>query len=423
MNRVSPKEKDVASEGVFSRQQRRSDLMSLRLAAQKLPHPDEQGVFGSVDLPRAITAMRECGRGVLGSKAVITYDATTGKAGTQCIATCGRALVCPTCGAKIREERRQHLLKIIEAAQVQNTGVYFVTLTLRHYRGMSLEMSLDVIRTAWQQLASGKAWQSRKEKFGLGMVGVIEITDNADGNGWHPHLHLCILQSCTRVERQNGTWARCGERPPKWSAHDEAEFVVWLRQRWLSIILKAGMPAALPEHALDWREAYGPADARLLSTYLAKDQGAAVAAARMRSGKLSAEMLRGDLKTKARSERATRPVFELLTDAANGDAVSWHRWWEYEAAVRGLRFWRVSHGLAASLGIDEDARTDEEIVADRDTRGIPVIKIHRRDWWNLATRGEVPALLTMVETLGTKAALLWLVSLGARAECIGDPGG
>ncbi len=397
--------------------------MALRLAAQKLPHPDEQGVFGSVELPRAITALRECGRGVLGPNAMVTFDASTGKAGTRAIATCGRALVCATCGAKVREERRRHLLQLIDVAQADNVGVYFVTLTLRHYRGMNLDTSLEVVRSAWQKLASGKAWQSRKEKYGLGMVGVMEITDNADGNGWHPHLHLCLFQSCVPVKREHGEWVRVGnDRPSTWNAEEEAEFVVWLRQRWLSVIVKAGMPAALPQHAFDWREAYGPDDARLLSTYLAKDQGVNVAAARMRAGALSAEMLRGDLKTKCRSEHATRPVFELLADAASGDAVAWLRWWEYEAAVRGLRFWRVSHGLAASLGVIEDTRSDEQIVADHDARGIAVIKVHQRDWWNLATRGEVPRLLTLVETSGVVVALAWLRSVGARAERVGDGG-
>ena len=36
---------------------------------------------------------------------------------------------------------------------------------------------------------------------------------------------------------------------------------------------KLRTPAALPQYAFDWREAYGPEDARLLSDYLAKDQG------------------------------------------------------------------------------------------------------------------------------------------------------
>jgi hypothetical protein len=398
--------------------------MALRLAMQKLPHPDERGTIGSVALPRPITTLRECGRKVLGPSAFVTYDAATGKAGTRGIATCGRALVCAMCGAKVREKRRRHLLELIEAAQTDGVGVYFVTLTLRHYQGMSLDTSLEVIRSAWQKLASGKAWQSRKKKYGLGMVGVVEITDNADRHGWHPHLHLCIFQSCPPVQRENGTWVKVkNDRPTKWSAYEEAEFIVWLRQRWLSVIVKAGMPAALAQHAFHWRQAYGPEDARLLSDYLAKDQGAAVAAARMRAGALSAEMLRGDLKTKRRSEHATRPVFELLADAAQGDAVAWHRWWEYEVAVRGLRFWRVSHGLAAALGIVEDARTDEEIVADQDAHGIAVIKVHRRDWWNLATKGDVPRLLTLVETSGAAVALAWLLLLGARAEQVDDPGG
>jgi hypothetical protein len=212
------------------------------------------------------------------------------------------------------------------------------------------------------------------------------------------------------------------EQPLKWTALEEAEFISWLRQRWLAIIVKAGMPSALPEYAFDWREAHGPEDARLLSDYLAKDQGAAAAAARMRAGKLSAEMLRGDLKTRRRSEHATRPVFELLVDATNGDAVAWHRWWEYEVAVRGLRFWRVSHGLAASLGIAEDKRTDIEIAAERNARGVPVISVHQRDWWNLASNGEVSRLLTLLETSGVAVALEWLTSVGARAQLIEPPG-
>jgi hypothetical protein len=398
--------------------------MALRLAAQKLPHPDECGAIGSVEMPRAIAALRGCGRSVLGPSATVTFDPGTGKAGTRGIATCGRVLVCATCGQKIREERRRHLLELIEAAQSQDIGVYFATLTLRHYKKMDLTTSLEVIRSAWQKLASGKAWQTRKEKYGLGMVGVVEITDNADTNGWHPHLHLCLFQSCQPVKRENGEWVKTySDRPPKWTAEEEAEFIVWLRERWLAIIVKAGMPAALPQHAFDWREAYGPEDARLLSDYLAKDQGAAVAAARMRAGKLSAEMLRGDLKTKRRSEHTTRPIFELLADAAQGDAVAWQRWWEYEAVVRGLRFWRVGHGLAYSLGVTEDRRTDEEIAAEKNARGVPVIRVHQRDWWNLATNGEVPALLTLVETSGVVAAVMWLKSIGVRADQIEDPGG
>ena len=379
--------------------------------------------MGSIELPRNVTALRGCGRSVLGPAAIVTFDFATGRAGTRGIATCGRALVCAPCGAKVREERRRHLLELIEHAHDQEVGVYFVSLTLRHYLGTDLETSLKVIRSAWQELASGKAWQTRKVKYGLGMTGVVEITDNADSNGWHPHLHLCLFQGCAPVERKDGQWVRTNsDQPTKWTVEEETAFLVWLRNRWLAIIIKAGMPAALPEYALDWREAYGPDDARLISDYFAKDQGAAVAAARMRAGKLSAEMLRGDLKTKRRSEHATRPVFELLVDGAQGDAVAWQRWWEFEKAVRGLRYWRVSHGLATSLGLAEDSRTDDEIAAEKDTYGVPVLRIHQRDWWNLATKGRVAELLTLVETSGVTAALIWLSSVGARAKRIEDPG-
>jgi hypothetical protein len=284
---------------------------------------------------------------------------------------------------------------------------------------MDLDTSLEVIRTAWQKLASGKAFQFRKHRYGLGMVGVVEITDNPDANGWHPHLHLCLFQGCASVKRNDGEWTVANvESPPRWTAEEEAGFMIWLQQRWMDIIVKAGLPAALPEYAFDWREAYGPEDARLLSDYLAKDQGAATAAVRMRAGRLSAEMLRGDLKTRRRSEHATRPVFEILVDAKQGDAVAWQRWWEYEAAVRGLRWWRVGHGLATSLGVTENAKTDEQIAAEKDAHGVPIIAVHQKDWWILATKGEIAGLLNLVETSGTNTALEWLLSVGARAHLV-----
>jgi hypothetical protein len=101
-----------------------------------------------------------------------------------------------------------------------------------------------------------------------------------------------------------------------------------------------------------------------------------------------------------------------------GDPVAWRRWWEYEASVRGLRWWRVGHGLATSLGVTEDVQTDEQIAAEKEARGVPIISVHQKDWWTFATKGEVATLLTLVERSGATVALEWLLSVGARAQRI-----
>lgn len=413
--------------GEEKRRDGRCKRMALRREIQKLPHPIEGGRVsrpGVMDLP--IDRLRACGRSVVGSSATVTLS-PIGRASISGVVSCGRALVCPECGAKIREERRRHLLKLIEAAQAQGYGVYFVTFTLRHYQGHSLEESLKVIREAWGKgVASGKAWQDRKKKYGLSMVSSIEITYGS--KGFHPHAHFVVIQGVPSVARTTDNWVRTFDVPyPRWSAAEEAEFRVWLRDRWLRVIERSGMPPAHEEYAMDWREAYGPSDARILSEYLGKDQGAdgaaeRLAAARKRAGALSVEALRGDLKTKKRSEHATHPVFELIAEAVvERNANSYYAWWEHEKAVRGLRWWRVSHGLATALGVFDDERTDEEIANGLDVRAVPLLSIAKRDWYKLATRGEIASLLSLVEVSGATAALQWLYSMGVEAERIERP--
>ena len=394
-----------------ARRERRSERATLRRAAQKLPTPDEYAAEegDTVEVARAIERLRKCGRCAIGAVASVTLT-PDGVAGTRGVETCGRALVCAECGARIREARRGHLLDLIEAAQKQGLGVYFVTLTLRHYQGHSLAQSLGVIRNAWRMLARGRAWQDQKKGFGLSMVSAVEITTGS--RGWHPHLHLVLFQGTPEVRRTDGEWVRTGVRVPRWTEEQAEDFRVWLGERWLSVVEGSGMPAADERYSMDWREAYSPGDAAGLADYLAKDQGTAEAAARLRAAALSAEVTRGDLKTKQRADHATVPVFSLLADAVEGDAAAWRKWSEYEETIRGLRWWRVSHGLAEALGLMSDNRTDEEIAAEVEARGVSVLIVPARDWWRLATAGRVPDLLTLVEVSGVEVARDWLWSVG-----------
>lgn len=50
---------------------------------------------------------------------------------------------------------------------------------------------------------------------------------------------------------------------------------------------------------------------------------------------------------------------------------------------------------------------------DRDVRRVAVIKVHRHDWcgtWR--QKGDVPRLLTLVESSGVAVALAWLLLFG-----------
>jgi hypothetical protein len=70
------------------------------------------------------------------------------------------------------------------------------------------------------------------------------------------------------------------------------------------------------------------------------------------------------------------------------------------------------------LGVTEDAKTDEQIAAEKDAHGVPIIAVHQKDWWILATKGEIAGLLNLVETSGANTALEWLLSVGARAHLV-----
>jgi len=46
--------------------------------------------------------------------------------------------------------------------------------------------------------------------------------------------------------------------------------------------------------------------------------------------------------------------------------------------VRGLRWWRVSHGLTEALGLTSDDRTDEVIAAETDAQAVSVLVVPAR---------------------------------------------
>ena len=370
-----------------------------------------------VEMAKGRKRLLDCSRVPIGKFACFT-QAPNRKAGTGGVATCGRALVCPVCGPKIRAQRQRELVEMLTAANAQGIGLHFLTFTLRHFNGMPLMQSLRVVRKLWRKVARGRRWQDYQKRYGLKMVSTIEITTGA--NGWHPHLHMVLFQGVPANLYESGQWVADNSGPlPRWTEAEEAEFRAWLTAEWLKVINKAGLPAALAEYALRWVEAYSQTDTEGLANYMTKDQGVAEAQELHARG-LSMEVLRGDLKSRARTEHATMSPFMLLPAALAGDQEARRLWWEYEEAVRGLHWLRTSPGLRQALGLTEHTATDEEIAAETDAKKVPVIVVLAASWLQLHDGGHIAALLWLLETEGVEATLKELKRLGAEAYSMAE---
>jgi hypothetical protein len=399
---------------------RRAMRYSLRSAMQELP-------YLSADVPPQVNRLRMCGRAVLGQDMALTLK--DGKAGVRRVETCGRGLVCPSCSSTIREARRVYLSKILAASHDQGCQVFFATFTIRHYKKNSLVETLSVVRGAWRKMASQREWRRLSEKYGIKMVSSLEITHGK--RGFHPHLHCVFISNVPTVPRDVGLNEResSGSTEVKhpMKADDILEVREWLKQAWITQVTKAGSSAS-QEHALDWREASGPKNLADLARYLTKGQGAepeevadliqqlrddperARTVSRGLDRRLSMEITRSDLKSSnpKGSDRSTAPMFSVLVEACFGDLNALRTWWELETATRGLRWWRVSHGLAEALGLKEDNRDDEQVANERETLGVPVIGLSGKSWWRLIRFGMAAPVLTLLEEEGVCVTLSWL---------------
>lgn len=374
--------------------ERRAMRYALRSALQELP-------YFSAEVPSQVDRLRMCGRAVLGQQMVLTLK--DGTAGVRGVETCGRGLVCPSCASTIRESRRVHLSKILEASHEKGCQVFFATFTVRHYKKNSLAETLSVVRGAWRKMASQREWRRLSQKYGIKMVSSLEITYGK--RGFHPHLHCVFITNVPPISNNASPGGQESSEASEVATHlnveDVREIREWLKQAWIAQVTKAGSGAS-QEHALDWHESSGPKALAELARYLTKSQGSepeeiadlvqqlrddperARTVSRGLNRRLSMEITRSDLKSSnpEGSDRSTMPMFSVLIEACFGDLNALRSWWEYESATRGLRWWRVSHGLAEALGVKEDNRDDEEIVEERESLGIPVIGLAGKSWWS-----------------------------------------
>jgi len=112
--------------------------------------------------------------------------------------TC-KSPLCPLCASKWQRTRSDEITQAIDAHPLGGDGVFFVTLTGRHNRKMSLSLMHRLLGTALGSFWSGSGGALAAAAVG-GKPESIRAHDRTWSveKGWHPHIHaLLFVQDAT----------------------------------------------------------------------------------------------------------------------------------------------------------------------------------------------------------------------------------
>ena len=214
---------------------------------------------------------------------------------------------------------------------------------------------------AWQKVQSGSGWKFWKTS--LGIVGTVRATELTHGkSGWHPHLHVLLLSTSP-------------------SADVEAARA-WISEKWRACVVRV----LGREHEPD--DVHGCQLTLAHSTeYLAK-MGLEVAYSAAK-----------------RSTGPSRSPWQILADAAEGDARSAELWRDYVSATKGRRQLEWSRGLKRRFGIEDVSDEDTAMRAARDESTEVVLELSKSEWNALRRANGVLRILELAESGATPEAL------------------
>lgn len=274
--------------------------------------------------------------------------------------TCGSPWVCPVCGTKISEYRKNELSQLIELALKAGKHIYMLTTTLPHYAHENCQIVLDKFTESTRKMKYQKPlktspsfmpWGSLIKEYQLqGYVITKEVLFGK--NGWHIHSHgLFIFDE----KINNQLEAR------------ERFFEVWLKACDLTFQI-----ADYPDHVFrafikrSIRLDYLTGDAKkIISEYMTKS-GIVKKEKELEDWKMEHEMTKGHLKKSESDSLTPFGMLDKIRSIENShDPESIFlkkKYYEYTEAFKGTSFVRWSPGLRDKYGIKNI--TDEEIVKD-----------------------------------------------------------
>lgn len=281
--------------------------------------------------------------------------------------SCGSVWHCPDCAVAIGARRRSELRILVDQAPTLGAWMVMATFTGRHHRDQPLAFLVQAMKGAKTAFHRLKAWRQLKLRL-AGHVTATEVTFG-ERSGWHLHFHQLLLVRAA-------------------SAADAIATVEAVRSSWLH---------ALESHGLDGnRHAFDVRDASAAANYVSKwGPDAELAGSASKAGRSGG-----------------RTPWQLLADAAAGDAGAAARWSEYAVQMHGRRQLTWSRGLKDQLGI---AELSDDQAAER-LQDAPewttAVVLDRRAWRDILRNKIVIYLLDVLEVDGVDAVRRCLDAMG-----------
>lgn len=318
---------------------------------------------------------------------LVAQSPTTKTAALRNLVTCGQVWTCPVCASKIAGVRRDEVRQGLSRHLAGGLVAVSVTLTVRHGVGHSAKRLLVAMSGSLNRMRANRRIKRLREQYSYrGQIRALEVTYGA-ANGWHPHFHEVWFLD-TKL----------------WSPDDEKIMHREIAAAWIAAVETTGLPAPSAEVGVMVKRIDTPRD------YEGKGNASIDG---IETWDAADEMTRAIAKT---AKRGRMSPFDLLVAGEFG------LFEEYARAFHGKRQLTWSPGLKAHFAIGE--RTDEEVSADDESEGVPVMAIDHREWMRaFKVMPEIGCrVLDVVERQGAVAAVEWLRSLGYASRVVDPPG-
>lgn len=234
---------------------------------------------------------------------------------------CHSVWSCPVCAPSIRAGRAAELSAgLIEWIRAGH-GVTFLTATIPHNCGDALPALFSGVAASWCDVLADKSVKALRHEMGFDFVRSAEVTYGE--NGWHPHLHVCLVSDVPLV-REDAKVLR------------DKVF-----RAWCAAVVRRGWKPPSPQFGLSVIKVSNGD----VGQYMSKVEG------------LAQEMLRMDRKD---GLRRTEAPFSILSRAVGGDVEAGSLWRVYEQGTKARKALTFSRGFHRRVDVVEGP--DSELV-------------------------------------------------------------
>lgn len=321
-----------------------------------------RGALEETEWPRVV----RCGWSM---GALVTLLGARGKVSWSGVEHCNSVWACPCCSARVREGRRNEILRAVHIARERHWRMFFVTFTVPHTREVPLRDSLKGLTEAFRRCRNLKSlapfWNAME-----GFIKAVEV--QVGSNGFHPHLHVLVMtDGCDLVD---------------------ADVEAKLTTAWGDAVVRSGLARPKDSVGVVVEETLDP---ERTADYLVKKQ----------ENKLSLEMTRSDLKQgrKGRESEWHCSPFDLINDDIELPITMAQRqalFVEYWRATKGVSAIRWSRGFKAQFAVEEVG--DEELGTLTPEEAQAELRFMRQVYASLFK--EKPSLLARCQALFQRGA-------------------